>query len=144
MSLIDFERRMLRLKGIKLPSSGLIVSKPSSYGHQAIVTPNNNIGTILADIDQEYVRDEALDDIIHGVVRSFDVASSHKGNKINVSVIRSMLHKLPIISSLSIEDNYGYSRAQAKRYAQACRLVIQFKSRHNVRQSFNRLALSAE
>lgn len=144
MSLVDFERRMLRLKGIKLPSAGLKVTNHSSYGHQAIITANNSVGTILADIDQDYVHDEALDDIVTGVIRSFDVASSHKGNKLNVSVIRSMLHKLPIISSLAIEDNYGYSRAQAKRYAQACRLCVQFKSRHNVRRSFNQLALNAE
>jgi len=140
MSLQDFERRMLRLKGVKLPAAGLITTKHSSYGRKAIVINNTHAGSILAEIDQEYIVDDALDDIITGVVRSFDVANTHKGTKLNVAVVRSMLHKLPMISSLAIEENYGYGRAQAKRYAQALRLVIQFRDRHVVRCALNSLS----
>ena len=145
MSLKDFETRMLRLKGVKLPAYGLIASKHSSYGHQAIVTDNSSsYGKILADVNAEYIVDESLDDIVTGVVRSFAVAGSHKGSKMNVATVRSMLHKLPIISTLAIQDNFGYGRSQAKLYAQACRLVIQFKQRHVVRYALNSLSRYAE
>lgn len=145
MSLADFERRMLRLKGIKLPAVGVVGTKHSKYAHQATIIDNSNsCGKILADIDQEYIVDEALDDIIIGVVRSFVTATSHKGNKLNVAVIRNMLHKLPIISQLSIMDNFGYGRQQASKYLQACKLVIQFKQRHVVRCALNSLSKYAE
>ena len=140
MSLQDFERRMLRLKGVKLPAQGIIDTKYNSYGRKAIITANSNVGKILADIHEEYVVDEALDDIITGVIRSFDVANTHKGLKLNAAVVRSMLHKLPTISQLSIMDNFGYGRQQASKYAQACRLVIQFNARSNLKQSFIILA----
>ena len=144
MSLADFERRMLRLKGVKLPASGLKVTTHSNHGRKAIVTVNSNVGSILADIDQDYIHDEALDDIVTGVIRSFGTAASHKGSKLNVATIRSMLHKLPIISQLAIMDNYGYGRQQASKYAQACKLVIQFKQRHVVRCALNSLSKYAE
>jgi len=140
MSLADFERRMLRLKGIKLPAVGVVDTKHSKYAHQATIINNSSYGKILADIDQEYVVDEALDDIIIGVVRSFTTATSHKGNKLNVAVIRNMLHKLPIISQLSIMDNFGYGRQQASKYLQACKLVIQFKERYVIKCSLVRLS----
>ena len=144
MSLADFERRMLRLKGVKLPSSELKPTNHNRYGRKAIVTQNNNVGRILTDIDEDYIRDEILDDIVQGIVRSFGTADSHKGYKLNVATIRSMLHKLPIISQLSIMDNYGYGRQQASKYAQACRLVIQFKQRHVVKCAFHSLNRYAE
>ena len=145
MSLADFETRMLRLKGVKLPAKGMIDTKHSKYAHQATIIDNiNSYGKIMADIDEEYVVDEALDDIITGVVRSFVTASSHKGSKLNVAVIRNMLHKLPTISQLSIMDNFGYGRQHASRYLQACKLVIQFKDRHVVRCALNSLRKYAE
>jgi hypothetical protein len=135
---------MLRLKGVKLPAAGVVVTKYANYGRKALVVANNNVGSILADIHEEYTIDEALDDIITGVVRSFTTADSHKGSKLNIAVVRSMLHKLPTISQLSIMDNYGYGRQQASKYAQACRLVIQFKDQHVVRCALNSLSKYAE
>ena len=141
MSLAEFEARMLKLKGIKLPAVSLIGTNPAK---QAKVTKNPMVDAILSDIDEEYVEDSALDDIIVGIVRSFNVANSHKGNKVTIAVVRNMLHKLPYISTPAIIDNYGYSRSQAKHYAQACRLVILFKSRSDLRQSFQQLSNYAE
>lgn len=140
MSLADFEARMLKLKGVKLPAVSIVGVQTAK---QAKVVHNKLAGTILANIDEEYITDEALDDIITGMVRSYDVAYSHKGNKLNVAVIRSILHKLSIISTRAIADNFGYSRSQAKHYSQCCRIVLQFKGRSDVKQSFYRLALSA-
>tara|TARA_R110002096_G_C14321469_1_gene700445 strand:+ start:297 stop:758 length:462 start_codon:yes stop_codon:yes gene_type:complete len=151
MSLAEFEARMLKLKGVKLPAVSLIGTEVSKYANNTIVaTPNRLVDKVLKDIDDDKVSqvesldDSALDDILVGIVRSFAVADSHKGNKLNVSVVRSILHKLPVISTNAIAVNFGYSRSQAKLYAQACRLVIQFKSRHDVRQSFNTLAKFSE
>jgi len=138
MSLADFEARMLKLKGIKLPAVSLIGTAPAK---QASVTTNPLVDKILADLGEgeEYIADDALDDILVGIVRSFDVAESHKGNKLNVAVVRSILNKLPVISTRAITDNFGYKESQARHYTRACRLVLQFKSRHDVRLSFKQL-----
>ena len=140
MSLADFEARMLNLKGVKLPAVSLIGTNPAK---QAIVTANPLVDSILSE-DNEYIYDSALDDILVGIVRSFDVAKSHKGNKINVAVLRSILNKLPNISTPAIIDNYGYSKSQAEHYNRACRLVIRFKCRSDVKQSFNQLKQHVE
>lgn len=135
MSLAKFEARMMRLKGVKLPAQGLVESKQQSFGRPAKVTQNRHQGSLLSDgLDDEFVRDEAMDDILVGIVRSFDVADSHNGLKLNVAVVRNMMNKLPEISSQSIMDNFGYSSAHARRYAQACRLVMQHKNRHDIKQ----------
>ncbi len=140
MSLADFERRMLRLKGIKLPSAELVESKHCSNGRPATVIKNKHQHRLLPEQGDEFVRDEDMDDILVGIVRSFAAGDSHKGMAMNVATIRSMLHKLPAISTQMIIDNYGYSKAQAKRYAQACRLVMMHKRRHD----FNQLKHYAE
>lgn len=138
MSLADFEARMLKLKGIKLPAVSLIGTDPAK---QAKVTPNPLFSTLLSDDpEEEYEIDHELDDILVGVVRSFDVADSHKGNKLTVAALRSILNKLPMISTPAIIDNFSYKESQARHYARACRMVIQFKSRHDVRQSFKQLS----
>ena len=129
-----FEQRMLNLKGIKLPSVGVKDTTYSSNGRKPNVKYNRLSGSILADINEDYVRDEALDDIIVGVCRTFDETGSHKGSKLNKAVVRSMLHKLPNISSQSVHDNYGYAKKQSELYAHACRLVIMFKNRHDLKQ----------
>lgn len=131
MSLADFEARMLKLKGIKLPAVSLLGTNPDK---QAIVTTNHLVDTLLSDTTESVTVSPELDDILVGVVRSFDVADSHKGNKLTVAALRSILNKLPFISTPAIIDNYGYSRSQAKHYARACRMVISFHLRSEFKQ----------
>ena len=136
MGLERFEQRMMKLKGIKLPSEPLVEDSAQRTGRPAKSVPNRHAGTLLLDLTQEdeHKVNHAMEDIIVGVVRSFDVATSHNGMKINVAVVRNMLNKLPEITSQAIQNNFGYSRAHAKRYAQACRLVLMHKQRHEFKQ----------
>lgn len=68
----------------------------------------------------------AMDDILLGIVRSFDTSHGHKGSKLNLSTLRNMLNKLPELSQQAIMVNYGYNRQHASKYFQACKLVIKF------------------
>ena len=129
-----FERRMMRLKGIKLPSQPLIEDDEQTTGRPATRTPNRHYGRIMAEIEEDYEPDNALDDIIVGVVRSFETEDSHKGHKLNAAVIRNMINRLPNISTQAIRNNFGYSKAQSERYAKACRIVLLHKQRHDFRQ----------
>ena len=135
MGLSKFERRMMRLKGIKLPSRSLIDNdKEQKTGRPAKSIPNHQHGQVLGDVlDDEHETDKALDDIITGVVRSFNTDDGHKGHKLNVAVVRHMIDKLPIISTQSIEDNFGYSPVHARRYVLACKIVLQRKLKHDLR-----------
>lgn len=145
MSLADFEDRMLKLKGIKLPAVSLIGTNPAK---QATVTANPLVGTLLKEVDDTDVKvnniSSELDDIMVGIIRSFDVSETHKGNKLTVGAVRSILHKLPFISTPAIIDNFSYSRSQAKHYSRACRMIITFYNRHNVKKSFKSLSQYTE
>lgn len=141
MSLAQFEARMLKLKGIKLPAVSLIGTDPAK---QALVTKNPLVDTLLPEVGEDMPTDDILNDILVGIVRSFDVANTHRGNKLTVSAIRTMLNKLPYISTPAIVDNYGYSSSQARHYARACRLVIKFNYKQELENVIKQLEQHAE
>lgn len=135
-----FERRMLALKGVKLPSRAAIETERIVLGRKADVVVNVLQGKLGMCMDSFGVQDEvnpvvvALDDILVGVVRSFSSAESHRGNKINIGTLRNMLDKLPELSQQAIKVNYGYNKTQATAYLQACKLVIRLYSRQQLKQ----------
>ena len=147
VNLKRFEDRMLKIKGIKLPSKDVKESIYSSNGQKPMILHNNlvtTLNTILNTNIDEVKRDEVLDDILSGVVASFGVSDTHKGFKINKATVRSMLDKLPTLSQLSIMDNYGYGRQQASKYLQACRMVHKFYLNYLIKQSLYRLSKYTE
>lgn len=153
--LSKFEDRMLKLKGIKLPSKAHQVVPPIIQGRTATQLNNtmyDTLNTSIATMDDNQESDyeethqvsDGLDDIVVGVVRSFDKASSHKGFKLNKAVVVSILDSMPIISSKAIMVNYGYSRSQAGQYLKACSLTLMFYSRHKIKSSLEYLAQYSE
>lgn len=132
-----FERRMLALKGIKLPSRAAKSVERVVLGRKAKVIKNvlyNQLGMCIDSFGVQYQVDDVevnptvvlLDSILIGVSRSFSAAESHKGSKINIGTLRNMLDKLPALSQQDIMTNYGYNKSQASIYLQACELVIKF------------------
>lgn len=147
-NLLRFEATMMKTKGVKLPSRAAIANRVIVAGRKAHVIDNPLYKQIHTTADtmeddygeyKEYDCSNDLDDIILGVVRTFSVAIGHKGNKINVAVVRSMLDKLEHVSQLSIMDNYGYSRQQAGNYLRACKLVIMHNTRNIRLDRINKL-----
>tara|TARA_R110002020_G_scaffold95085_1_gene228338 strand:- start:269 stop:772 length:504 start_codon:yes stop_codon:yes gene_type:complete len=66
----------------------------------------------------------SADDVIVGVVRSFEVDNTHKGNKIHKTLLLTILKTLTEISTDNIMIELPMSVAQARRYNQACSLSI--------------------
>lgn len=67
--------------------------------------------------------------VIHGIVSSFEVASTHNGSKLLRSVIRAALYDLSILSTKGLELAYRLSPAQARRYMQAIKIILPIVSK---------------
>jgi hypothetical protein len=67
--------------------------------------------------------------VIRGVVASFDVASTHNGSKLLISIIKSILYDMPFISSKAIELDYRLSPAHSRRYLSAIKILLPILSK---------------
>lgn len=159
MAAPKFEQRMLQLKGIKLPSAAHIEVKPST-ANRAHNVVNDLQGSINTTVDSDnyyygidcteiiddgmYTLDSKLDDIVVGVIRSFDVSDTHRGHKLSKAVVISILDRMEVISSKSIMVNYKYSQSQAGHYLRACKLVIQLCKQSKLNTEWSKLVINAE
>jgi len=91
-------------------------------GHGKLVNQVNNLvfGKVLT---------ADCNDVIKGVIRSMETASTHNGSKVLSSVIVHMLNAYPILHSKLLEWDYAYSTSQAKVYMQALNSCVLFLGR---------------
>lgn len=75
--------------------------------------------------------------VIRGVVASFDVASTHNGSKLLISIIKSILCDMLFISSKAIELDYRLSPAHSRRYMRAIKILLPILSRTDNHLSTN-------
>ena len=88
-------------------------------GHGKLVHQVNNLVF-------DKVLTAACSDCITGVIRSMDVASTHRGSKLLPSVLINMLTTYPILNRKLLEWNYGYSTAHAGIYMKALESCVLF------------------
>lgn len=67
--------------------------------------------------------------VVRGIVASFDVASTHTGSKLLISVVKSILYDMPLISSKQIELSYRLRDRQAKYYLRAIKILLPILSK---------------
>lgn len=163
-----FEQRMLKLKGVRLPAMAMQAPTFNTGGRPPQLVPNSLCSTLNVSVESMYNKDttsvdyatdddsdevneeemytvsNSLDDIVTGVVRSFDTADTHRGQKINKAVVISILDRMPTISAQAIMDNYGYSRSQAGHYLQACRVIVMLCKRQEHMCAWSHLIINAE
>jgi len=91
-------------------------------GHGKLVNQVNNLvfGKVLT---------ADCTDVIKGVIRSMETASTHNGSKVLSSVIVHMLSAYPILHRKLLEWDYGYSAKHADTYMQALNSCVLFLGR---------------
>ena len=149
-----FESRMMRLKGIKLPSRGVQDVDHTTSNRQPKVIVNPLVGQFglgseeprLNDLEDEQPLDlsNELDDILVSAVRSIPVHSTHTGYGICKSTLVSILDRLKEVSVTSIIENYGFGERHARRYVQAVSLVVVMVKRQNIMTTWADIIVNAD
>jgi hypothetical protein len=128
----SFEKRMRNLKGVNLLEEEEVIINPfNKRGRQPAYIENSYVSQMLPEpLDDEFEFKDSIEDIMLGVVRSFPVAKSHRGNKINVSVLRAIFNSMELISVKGVMHKFGYGNSQASLYMEACKLTVFFFKRN--------------